>query len=52
MEKESYIIKIGPLMRKALDEQIAKIKEYTYDTANISYYTAGEIIAKKYLGLV
>lgn len=52
MEKrEEYVVKIGPLLRKALDNQKGIIKEVTYDCVNSSDYEAGEIIGKKYLGL-
>lgn len=42
---------IGPLLKQVLDEQKSKVNEVTYDSINISDYEAGEIIAKKILGL-
>jgi hypothetical protein len=51
-KREKYMIQIGPLLLKALDEQISKIKDLTYDSVKPSYYEAGEVLAKKILGLV
>lgn len=51
-KREEYRILIGPLMKQILDEQKKRIQSVTYDIEPGSYWTAGEIIAKKYLGLV
>ena len=47
--REEYVIKIGGKLRKVLDLQKVKIKEYTYDIVNASDYEVGEIIADKIL---
>lgn len=49
---ESFVIRIGPLMKKALEEQKKIIKDFTYDCCNVSDLEAGEILAKKFLRLV
>jgi len=46
-KKEEFTIRIGPLLKEVLDEQIKSIKEYTYNICDSSYWEAGEIIAKK-----
>lgn len=53
-KRESFIIEIGPLLKKVLDEQKEIIKEATYDCVKASHYEAGEMIAKKVIkkGLV
>ncbi len=47
VEKEDYIVRIGPLLKEVLNIQKAKIKEATYDVVDASDYNAGEIVAKK-----
>lgn len=51
-KREEYIIQIGPLLKKVLDEQMKSINEVTYGVCASSYYEAGEIIAKKMNGEV
>ena len=46
-ESETTIARIGPKLRKVLDDQKERIKEVTMDCINASDYEAGEIIAKK-----
>ena len=46
-KREVYNVKIGPLLKKVLDEQLDSIREATYDVCDSSYWEAGEIIAKK-----
>ncbi len=50
-KREQFIIQIGPLMKRVLDEQIESVKEVTYDSVKASYFEAGEIVAKKVLGI-
>jgi len=57
MEKESkqekeFTVRIGPLLRKALDDQKEQIREVTYDVCQTSDFEVGEIIAKKYFKMV
>ena len=47
VEKENYVVKIGPLLKNMLDKQKENVKRETYDVCNTSDYEAGEIIAKK-----
>jgi hypothetical protein len=47
--RESYVIKIGPQLRKVLNLQKERVKELTYEIVNASDYEAGEIIADKIL---
>ena len=46
-KRESFIVEIGPLLKKILEEQMNNIKEATYDCVKPSHYEAGEIVAKK-----
>jgi len=46
-KKEMFIVRIGPLLMKKLEEQKQRIKVVTYDCVGASHYEAGEIIAKK-----
>ncbi len=50
-KREEFVVKIGVLLRRALDEQRESIKQATYDVCESSDYEAGEIIAKKILNL-
>jgi hypothetical protein len=50
-KREEFVIRIGPLLKKALEEQGQKIKEHTYNVCEPSYYDSGEVLAKKILGL-
>ncbi len=47
VEKESYVVKIGPLLKNVLNKQKSNVKKETYDVCNTSDYESGEIIAKK-----
>ena len=49
VEKKEYTVRIGPLLRKALDMQKSQLREATYDVVECSDYEAGEILAKKLL---
>ena len=49
--REEYIIQIGPLLMKVLKNQMESIKDVTYDCVNPSFYEAGEVVAKKVLGI-
>jgi len=49
MEKESFVIRIGPKLRKVLDIQIKIVNDITYGVCNSSDWEAGEIIADKVL---
>ena len=49
---EEFTIRIGPLLRKILNQQKEQIKEATYSCVKPSDYEAGEIIAKKFLKLI
>lgn len=51
-KREEYNIKVGPLLIKVLQEQMNGIRKVTYNVRNPSYYEAGEIVAKKILGLI
>lgn len=51
-KKETYTIQVGPLLMKALEEQKKGIAKVTYDSCKPSFYEAGEIVAKKFLGIV
>ncbi len=46
-KRETYVAKIGPLLKEVLNRQRKIIKEATYDVCNSSDWEAGEIIAKK-----
>jgi hypothetical protein len=46
-KKKTFLIRIGPLLKKVLDEQIESIKDATYEICDSSYWEAGEVIAKK-----
>lgn len=48
-KRQEYIIKVGPLLRKIIDSQREKIRKALHDIDDSSDYTAGEIIAKKYI---
>ncbi len=48
--RKEYRIRLGPLLREVLREQMDRIKEETYDVCEASYWEAGEIIAKKVKG--
>ncbi len=48
-KRKEHTIRIGPLLKQVLDEQMESIKEVTYDICDTSYWEAGEVIAKKYL---
>jgi hypothetical protein len=51
-KREQYIVQIGPLLKKCLDDQLKSIKDVTYGSVKSSYYEAGEILAKKVLGMI
>lgn len=51
-KREVCVVQIGPLLKKVLEDQMRSVKDVTYDVCKTSYYEAGEIVAKKYLGLV
>lgn len=42
-----FTIRIGPELKKILDEQVERILDVTHGVANRSYWEAGEIVAKK-----
>ena len=46
-KRKSFVVEIGPLLKKILDKQKEIIKEATYDCVKASHYEAGEMIAKK-----
>lgn len=46
-KRESYVVKIGPILKKVLDKQRELIRDATYDVCDSSDWEAGEIIAKK-----
>jgi len=46
-KKQEFTIRIGPLLKEILDEQMQSIRNATYDVCDSSYWEAGEIIAKK-----
>ena len=45
--KKEYVIRIGPMLKKVLNQQKARIKEAAYDIVEASDWEAGEIIAMK-----
>jgi len=51
-KREEYMVQIGPILKKALDLQLESIKEVTHGVCKSSYYEAGEILGKKFLGEV
>lgn len=51
-KREEYVVRIGPLLRKAIDLQAERVTKITYDVCNTSDYEAGEIIAKKVLKMI
>lgn len=46
-KRQKFIVRIGPELKKVLDEQLKSIREVTYGISDSSYWEAGEIIAKK-----
>ncbi len=46
-KKETFVVRIGPLLKQVLDEQMELIKKATYGVCEASHWEAGEIIAKK-----
>ena len=52
VEKEDYVVRIGPLLKELLDLQKTKVKDATYNVVEASDYNAGEIIAKKIKHLI
>jgi hypothetical protein len=51
-KREEFVIKIGPLLKKVLEDQKTSVDEVTYSCMKTSFYEAGEIVAKKMMGLV
>ena len=47
--RENYNVLIGPLLKKVLDKQKAKITDVTMGVCDPSYWDSGEILAKKLL---
>lgn len=45
--KEEFTVRIGKLLKQALEKQKDSIRKATYDCVDPSDYEAGEIIAKK-----
>ena len=50
-KRKEYVVRIGELMMQILKEQIESIKEVTYGSVKSSYLEAGEVHAKKFLGI-
>ncbi len=46
-EKNDYIVRIGPLLKKVLNKQKENVMKETYDVCKSSEWEAGEIVAKK-----
>ena len=53
-QRDIYIMRIGPLLKKILEKQKENVNRATYECVNPSNYDAGEILAKKVIqkGLV
>ncbi len=46
-KRETFVVRIGPLLKRVLDRQAELIKKVTYEVCESSHWEAGEIIAKK-----
>lgn len=46
-EREEYVIRIGPLLKRILEKQKIMIKDVTWEVWDVSDWVAGEVLAKK-----
>jgi hypothetical protein len=51
-KREEYVIQVGPLLIKLLEEQKESIREVTYGSVNPSFYEAGELVGRKFIGKI
>jgi len=47
-KRKEFVVQIGPLLKNVLEKQKQNVAKIEYlDALNLSFYEAGEIIAKK-----